>query len=326
MSQLYDNTRLKDHRICPRFFYFRHRLHLTTEVAKPALAFGLGWHAAMDRVWDGVRSQLENKTIVENAMRAFLHEWVKAGFPDWDAMTDDDFKMLAPRTPDTAYDMINHYLAHRRDSFLEGIEVLDIERPFAVPLFPDDPDVFYVGRLDKVFRWNGRIWVGEHKTTSLYKRDGGFRHAWIEQFQLSSQVDGYIHAVKMIYGETAAGVMIDGALVHRKERAFTWIPIERHPDALNSWLWNAQERVRRIADDDRNLSAHVSDRAVEFLPAYPQNTESCVQYGSTCAYLNLCKNIQDPSRITDKPMNYVQERWEPFQFHRLSEIGLEPES
>ena len=66
--ELYDNTELSTHSKCSRKYFFRHVLHLEREGTAPALAFGLGWHSAMDIVWKMIaEGEQDNKKVVGKA-------------------------------------------------------------------------------------------------------------------------------------------------------------------------------------------------------------------------------------------------------------------
>jgi len=174
--QFYDNTRVSEFRRCPRRFYFRHVRDWTTLGTSPALVFGSSWHEAMDTVWGCFKlgKQLSDEEIASVAFESFCNKWAAEGMTPFDQMDADEMKQLKARTPMTAYEMIFNYVGERR-GFLEDIEILDIEPPFAVPLDPDNPNLWYVGRLDKVWKRRGDIHVMEHKTTSLYSTTSTFR-------------------------------------------------------------------------------------------------------------------------------------------------------
>jgi hypothetical protein len=234
-------------------------------------------------------------------------------------MTPDDIATLGARTPFVAHEMIYEYILTRR-RFLEEVEVLDIERPFAVPLTPDNPDLFYVGRLDKMFKKRGDIHTGEHKTTSMYKANGGFKANFVDSFSPNSQVDGYSHAGHMIYGEEYKGVWVDGALVHKKVHdQFIFIPMERQFSQMDAWLWETLENVKAI---EYNTEKLYNAAEGQFLAAFPRNTSNCQDFMRNCEYIDICKGFANPHQITETPMGFVEEAWSPFERLELEKIGL----
>lgn len=311
--ELYDNTRVSCHRNCPRRFYWRHVRHLAPGLTKPALAFGSCWHTAMDAVWKvGTENNLMPDDIVANfGYAAFCEQWeTEYEYPMYENMSPDQRIEFGFRHDDTAFHMLHNYVVNRR-SFMNRMKLIEIEQPFAVPIDPDDPNLFYVGRLDKVVEWEGRIWVIEHKTTSSYRKNGYFSPTWVDSFSPNSQVDGYLHALHMLYGDKAKGVLIDGALVHKTvHEGFTFIPIERAMNQLDAWLWEVLYQIRVIQND---LKHYENFADAPFLPAFPKNTNSCIEFNSQCSYMDLCKFLPNPSARMEVPQGFREEKWEPFK-------------
>ncbi len=322
MTELFDNTRLTDGDNCLRFFYWRHIRHFTGDGVSYPLLFGLSWHAAQDIIWPGCQKIKDDDTLASLALGAFVDQWQQAGGKLQDQMTDDEIFKSGFRNENTAFEMIYAYIKQRR-TFIEGIEIIKVELPFAVPLDPNNPNLLYVGRIDKVIRWNGSIWGIEHKTSSMYKKDGGFRATFIDSFSPNSQIDGYTHALRMLYGKELKGIMVDAALVHKTVQAFSFIPIERTFNMLDSWRWEALERVKKLREQKANLKkAQASDN---FMAAFPKNTSSCIQFNASCPYLGLCKFIENPIGLNHVPPGYAENKWEPFDILKLASIGVTPE-
>lgn len=320
---LFDNTRVNAFKVCPRYFYFAHVRHWRVDEKSVALTFGSSWHAAMDVVWSAqdAPTKLAKKEIVEIAYDAFVLEWMKA-MPDPDELSPDDLENLAPRTPFVAKEMIHHYLDARSHIFNDpSFKLLAVEQPFAVPLDPNDAGLFYVGRLDKIFEYRNQVLVGEHKTTSSYKKDGPFRNDFIDGFAVSAQIDGYIYALRTEYGKRAAGVWIDGALVHKIEHAgFSFIPESRTDAALDSWLYETHTWLDGIRGNIAAL-AERRDPEAPYMDAFPRNTNSCVQYGR-CPWLDVCRVCANPEALKEPPLGYHYEPWSPFDVIKLQKLGF----
>src|SRR3990167_8741093 len=192
----FDNTKLSDYKACPRYYYLRNVKGWRPSGTAMPLIFGLCWHEAMDVIWigyDKVRNGAVSKDdLIEAAMFAFEQCWIESGmkpFPDLDMQ---DLEMLGARTPMVAKEMLINYI-EKREGVLNDMELIAAERPFAVPLYPERDDIWYIGRRDKDIRLNGDIIVVEHKTTSEYKIDGGFKSQYLESFYPNSQVEGYLY-------------------------------------------------------------------------------------------------------------------------------------
>ncbi len=326
--QFKDNTRVSDHRKCNRYYYIRHIRHFVPDVTAPPLVFGSCWHASMDVVWKAIHEfpQLGSDEITELAYAEFVRMWMEDyALPHPDDLTEDQRETFKMRIPQTAFFMLGNYIQHRR-AFIEKIELIAVEKPFAVPIFEDNPDVLYVGRLDKVVKWDGRIWVIEHKTTSWGGVKAGISGVYADSFSPNSQIDGYVHAAKMLYGPSAKGVMIDAAFVNKTfHDHFMFLPIERAVPHLDAWLSEVQHEIHLMELNDKTLNYDSSDST--FMRAYPKNTGSCIQFMRPCPYMDICKTISNPETdIIKTPLGFKTHKWEPFSVLGLEELGVKDES
>ncbi len=317
-----DNTRVSDHRKCNRFYYFRHVRHLVPDTKAPPLVFGGCWHTAMDVVWKAISEmpELTSEEIIELGYAAFVNDWVEQGYPHPDDFTEDDVQSLGARTPNTAFFMLTNYIQRRR-AFIEGTNLIQVEKPFAVPIYADNPDILYVGRLDKLVEWENRVWVFEHKTTTWGGVKAGISPIYAESFSPNSQIDGYLHAAKMLHGEKAKGVMVDAAFVSKTcHEHFMFLPIERSLNNLDAWLSELQLELHRIEENEHDL---IEDQPNSFLSAYPKNTGSCIQFMRPCPYMDICKTQPNPEERKDEtPMGFKVKKWEPFSVLGLDTLGL----
>lgn len=328
-TRYFDNTRLSYMKDCERKFYYRHRRHWRPQGTAIALVFGLAWHEAMEVVWPAINRGEPEDSAFQAGMAAFEKRWVEESLPsfaEWDMEHNDKF---SPRTPGVAAEMLYNYIL-RRGNWIRECEILAVEMPFAVPLEVHDENLFYIGRIDKVVRHRTDGLLGiEHKTTTAYKKDGGFRRDYLESFSPNSQVDGYIHALKMQHGTLAKGVWVDAALVHKQVHdQFKFIPCERIFAMLNAWGFDTTSVIDRIEYEDHRLEEFQSSDEVhsaEFMPAFPKNTEMCDTKYGPCAYKDVCRFIPNPEKLSEPPDGYIEEKWEPFDILNLSQIGLQPE-
>lgn len=256
----------------------------------------------------------DTSTIVKKAMDAWLTYWeAESDGADPHQLTDEITGRAEIRNSSTAMEMLFNYIEERRGIFQSrDFKLLAIEQPFAVPLDPERPDLLYIGRLDKVFQYQGRIYIGEHKTTTSYKKDGPFRSDFVDSFSPNSQVDGYLYAAHLLYGKKVKAVWIDAALVHANVHdGFRFIPVERQLQQLSGWLWETRYWIEQIEANKRALLTNELDiGAMEYMPAFPKNTTSCTNYGG-CPYLDMCKMWSNPYEHDDPP-GYNVQKWEPF--------------
>lgn len=319
----------------------------------PPLAFGLGWHSAMDIVWAELPSLSEAKdeeeivTLAQKAYAAWESDWTEQGFPSASDMTEDWTRSLKARTPDTAIEMLLGYILERWDQIRHQYKLIAIEQPFVVPLDPDDPYLWYSGRLDKVIEHRDKYWIVDHKTTSLYAIKGGFKRSFLESFSPDSQMDGYAYGAKLLYGDKFGGVFIDGSLVNKTHHEeFCWFPVSRTSDQLDAWLWETREEIYRIEADrttignDKGGSLTWTEPTTEnadpyltvsrygldtlsYMPAAPKNTGACWNFNNPCTYSELCKSWGNPLKGLSEhglPLGYVIDEWSPFSDEQRAEV------
>lgn len=320
-KQYYDNTKLSDYKGCPRYYYLRHVRGWRTQGTAMPLIFGLCWHEAMNIVWSAWQlvkdGRLTEIDIVELAMDAHEKCWIENGMKPYNDMDMQDLEMLGARTPMVAKEMLYGYIDARR-GILNSMEILAAERPFAVPLYPDRSDVWFIGRRDKDVKINGDIVVIEHKTTSEYKIDGGFKQQYIESYYPNSQVSGYLYAANLEYGNTRY-VWVDAALVHKKVHdKFKFIPVSSTVSDMDAWLWEAQDWAGRIESEmERLIDQPVNSKV---LGAFPKNTSNCCGKYGLCGMLNICRGFSNPALLDEPPAGYIHEPWNPFDLLHISDL------
>jgi hypothetical protein len=324
--QFYDNTKVSEHKRCERRYYFRHHEHLRQEGYALPLVFGLAWHSAMDVVWENLSRTppMDDVATIKEAFCAFEAVWEEQGLKPATEMSPEDEADMKPRTPVTALCMIEEYIPMRR-RLIQSHSVLAIEKPFAVPLEPDNEELWYCGRLDKVIEGPDGVYVVDHKTTALYKKDGGFRASFLDSFSPDSQLDGYAYAAHLTYGDRFKGVLIDGALVHQHVHdKYCWLPVSRHIDQLDSWLWETVQEVGRIESNVKTLNGMSARNPPPFMPCFRKQTGSCWDFNTPCPYLDLCKGLANPHAELNQigvPLGYIVDPWEPFEINKIAQLG-----
>lgn len=316
---------ISDYKKCPRYFYLRHNRGWARNTVAMPLIFGSSWHEAMDAVWAHYQAFVSGKITREEliflAMTRFEAKWTEEGLPAMKDITLENIENFGARIPTTAMEMLGHYIDAKRH-ILERAEILAIEQPFAIPLYGDRDDRWYIGRLDKVIRFNGDQIVIEHKTTSEYAIDGGFKRQYINSFSPNSQVEGYMFAANIYYPNTRY-VWIDAALVHKKVHdAFKFIPLSHTPIVIESWLVEVRNWSERIAADEASLVDESDTNSNVPMRAFPRNTGECIGKYGECQFRNICHLVTNPHAIAEPPEGYKMERWEPFETLGLQNLGV----
>lgn len=309
-TQCYDNTKVSAYETCPRYYFIRHVLHWRSEGTGAALVFGLSWHDGQDIVWAHAK-KYNPQELTFLAHEAFKNTWQANGFPVVPSLSDQVDQL---RNPGIAGEMFSEYITARW-RMLQTCEVEGIETPFAFPM-PYLDDCWYIGRLDKVVKYNGQRVTLEHKTTALYATIGNFRQDYIDSWYMASQLMGYQVGATLHYGDTDA-VWVDAALVHKKiHNAFKFIPVSFNEEILREWISSTAEWIRVIRDEERMFEG-----VKELTPRmFKKNLQSCYGKYGACPFIDICRTCADPSKLPGPPPGFVVERWEPFNVLGLNKI------
>lgn len=324
LHEFYDNTKLSADKKCSRSYYYRHIRMWRTEGLAAPLVFGLSWHSAMDVVWQYAKKVPNTRELAEVGMAAFEKTWLEEGAPAVEEMPLDVLERWNPRIPPVAHEMLINYI-EQRGPMLRRMELISSERPFVVPLFDStqgDTKVWYAGRKDKRYIDGGQRNVGEHKTTSDYKKDGGFKANYVEGWYMNSQVMGYLYSDNILSGGKTDYVMVDAALVHKTVHdAFRFIPVQHKYGMLDQWLWDTRRRVEKIRSDTQvlqDLRKQGKVQEMKFMPVFSRNEESCMNVYGKCPFFNICTQYPNPEQLQETPPGMVEEEWSP-----VDVLGLE---
>lgn len=301
-ARFYDNSMVSTYKDCPRKFYLRYVRDWRSEGIATPLAFGLAWHCGQDVVWEYARKLGSQDHLARTAMAAFLESWEAQGLPA--ELDIEQTECFSPRTPSVAHEMYANYIEARWNILVEA-QILAIEQPFAVPI-PEAEDLWYIGRLDKVIQHNQQKLVIEHKTTTEYKKDGGFRSTYVDSWDSDSQVKGYEYGGGLYFGTEQ--VWVDAALVHKSvHNAFRFIPVAHQMPLLQEWVGDTKNWIDRIEADKKK-------------GYFPKNEGSCVGKYGPCSFLDICRTTHDPDRLQDAPPGYMVEKWSPFELLNIADL------
>ena len=289
----FDNSMLSSFKGCPRLFYNRYLLGLAPNQTAKALIFGRCWHSAMDVVWKNAGKGTSQKDVIEEAFGEFLTIWKEEGLPS--DPSDPRLEEFAPRTPLTAIRMLEAYVQERWNMLQES-ELLACEFPFEIVL-DEERGLSYVGRMDKVVKFNNQRIILEHKTTTLYSIKYGFQSAFVDSFSPNSQVDGYLLAAKRLW-EGRTDVWVDAALVHKTQLAFKFIPVARSEELLGEFLKDAKRWTETLLQANKE-------------GFFQKNTQACTNYGR-CSFFDTCRFFaQLPRELPEPPEGFHFELWDP---------------
>jgi len=300
----FDNSTLESARTCLRYFYFKHIRKFNPLGYRPPLVFGSSWHAAMDYFWPAASRGEKKTTLLDGAFSEFLKIWQASNMIELDEMD------LYPRTPTKALELLDaYYNAYGED--LKRYKILNVERPFIIPLTDDSQKLMYIGKIDKETEEerSGDINGWDHKTASI------LGEMWKNNFAPNSQMDGYFHAERMEYGQRFRGMYIDGIQVHKTKIDFARLPLICQTTQVERWLWETLEWIADIqANELALLEYRESNKHLDFLPAFKCNTKNCSnQYGKPCIYRDLCVYQNNPEDYEIRSEYFEENLWQPFE-------------
>jgi len=136
--------------------------------------------------------------------------------------------------------------------------------------------VYFTGRIDLVVRWNGAIYIVDHKTTS-----------WImgkvaESLMMSDQATGYVALWNAKHPMQPAS-----------ETIYNIIKVDKgHGDAQKELVRPLVTRTQNDIDsfllDIAETSREVQQKLTKKTARFVQDRNACYLYNSNCAYSDLC--------------------------------------
>jgi hypothetical protein len=136
----FDYTSMSTFQRCQRKYWYRIERGLVPKMGQMAPNFGKSIHLALD-------SWYQDKDV-DKAISIFKEDFKE------DLATDDK------RTHKMGEWILKNYAEKYTD---QPFELLSCEREFTIPL-PNSNQL--IGRIDKIIKWGGAVWVLDHKTTS----------------------------------------------------------------------------------------------------------------------------------------------------------------
>ena len=129
--------------------------------------------------------------------------------------------------------------------------------------------ITFVGRLDKMVKFNGQPYIKDRKTTK-----NELSQKYFAQFSPNGQVSQYTLAGQIAFGEDVKGLIIEGIQIGTTFARFRRAKIDRPKAVLDEWLHDTGHALRMIES-----SAEAG--------YWPQNDAACALYGG-CEFRAIC--------------------------------------
>lgn len=266
-----DNTSLETFTTCPRQsqYYILQRKELNRD--RIALSFGEAFHDVLREMYTrfGVsyRSASDNAAVLAYAQTRQLTPPI------------DDY-----RTTSYLVTGVDKYLAQYPAEPFTIASMPDgtpgIEIPFTFPLGVIDSPIYgritiiWTGKIDLVYRSNGRLGLMDHKTTSIMGA------SYFTEFEIAHQFYGYAAALEYILHEPVGEICVNGLGCRKPTR--TGVPYEfsRHVIPVSRALLNEWH------DDTLAILRTFISHAEHGY--FPKHTKWCVAKYGACQFRALC--------------------------------------
>ncbi len=161
----------------------------------------------------------------------------------------------------------------------------------------DQPHILR-GRSDALVKWQGMLWLLEHKTSAINTTN--YWSGWM----LDVQLTGYIYGIWKATGLKPAGAILNMISKPRKNaKNFEDVTFQREPFLRSDEdLQRFEDEIIRIADD---YETGMRDGDIYM------NTQSCFNWNRECYFHSMCVNHNQysPEQFRIRPMDYVEEEY-----------------
>jgi hypothetical protein len=315
-----DNSTLERFTTCPRSAQYYVCAKRESSDEKVALGFGKRIHTILEERYrfhpNVIPADLPRTETSEIGTGMRMVATATAAFADW-TVGEEEYRNYS-----TAVDLITAYNNHYP---VEAFEVLTlpngrpaVEVPFAVPIgevaidadmWVRNPDgsvvnryvgtikVVWTGKIDLIYRRESRIYIMDHKTTSM------MGPSYFKEFDLSSQVYGYLWAASKLLNQPIAGFIVNALAVRKQTPKGKRFEFERYPVPADDAL--IAEFVEDVLHD---VSDFIEMCKREYLP---KHTKWCVGKYGACPYTQVCALPPHSREIILMSGNFKTVEWDP---------------
>lgn len=277
----FDNTMLSAYQHCPRYYYYRHILHLDVGVVSVAIELGSAIHKGCE-VWHQEGDKEKAKKAFDESWQGALDNGMVVGHND-----------LPFRSREGGHIILEQYM-NTNPQVRMGSELVGVEQNFEIPL---DEENHYHGRMDVVWEWKGFGYI----VLDWKTHKGNWRPPPPAP---NNQITGYIYALHQyfpgkVYGGGIHSIKVpttkslSASYCENTESITTKTKAE-----LESWRL---ERVHVVKQIDQSVEEG----------RWPMNApKSCGDFGG-CQYKELCEQKCDLPNIFIDPDRWVEKVWDP---------------
>lgn len=287
-----DSTMRKDLAACDRKFYYAWMRRLKPVGPNPHLHFG----ACFAKGLEMSRKAFYGKGL--SATESFA-VGASAIIREWGDYEPPSYGSASNKTIYACLSALHSYY----EEYPMGMDVITpyitpsgepaVEFSFALPIpgtkHPQTGEpIIYTGRFDQLANFQGALFVVDEKTA------GQLGDSWRNQWNMASQLTGYIWACKA-YQIPVAGAIIRGISILRNDHGHIQHIVQRENWMLDRWL----EQLRR------DLSRAIRSWEEGY---WDYNLDDACNSYNGCTFLPLCTS-KSPEKVI--PVEYEHNPWNP---------------
>lgn len=294
-----DNTSLSMFKECPQKYFLGIEQGYRTKSAAPPLLFGKIFHDCLEF--------FERMAIIlprEDALRLTIRKAVADARP-LAALQDDKRNKVSLLRALIWYEMAYANDEMKTVILSDGRPAVELSFRLEFPLklynweTDEEEGVIYCGHIDKIVEYNNQLLAMEHKHTVSTLGD-----YYYDRYVFSSQISGYVMAIRVIWGMDAVGAVIDSTALGVTFARFGRRVASRVADHIEEWIEDTAYWIKQVYEAKKNQH-------------YPRNTESCSKYGG-CQFKEYCF-VRPSARPAILASDFRVEKWDPMKPRGIEE-------
>lgn len=278
-----DNSGMDQFNRCPRLFYLSTRQNLKSTRGGVATSYGTLMHKGLQTWYKGFDAEATLTAMFEH--------------PYEDPIGDFRTKARALQT-------MTEYVLHYGED--PQWEILMTETPFTLV---DPEDGFrWGGKIDLLVRWHNKIWVVDHKTTSV------FGDTYFDPFFPDTQTAGYIYAASLMHGVKVHGAILNVIIGHKVKKSGD-LQFQRR--AFNYDDWMIDEFKRQSIDGYHDIGAamdlqqKIEQAGGDPYDAWRPRWRSCTEKYGRCTFYENCRlRPENRGRVLHRSGDFIVKPWD----------------
>ena len=300
-----DTTKEKTLLQCPRLYYYKYMLFLTTD--NYDLKFGRAVHLGIEHLLNAHSNDVNPSIALKEAIEIAKNELEPNSIKDdlWLFNFEDSPSMKNPKNLRNIEIALKYY----QEYYLQGLYpyvyateyvLIHTENSKYTPIYYNDVRFLFAGKFDAVVKHHDTIYMVEHKTTSMYLP------LWLKYWKDDLQVLNYQFLGQKVYNEHFGGVWLDGLSFQNSKKE----PVSL---LLHPVEW--KQSLSRRAYDIFLYTLIILDNMYKGILAYntlPPESKNCYKYNKYCPFAHICEHVRRIEDLkTDDISMFNLDVWNP---------------